>query len=694
MAPEEASPLGPEVEAQYANNIMHLYTRHTKSMYRRQRARVRESRAAANFAPPNLERLNETYTRPRQRYFAPDFQPENDELCPTCTRISLLELFRSGLEHETRDGIQIRTNIPMGYSDEIYARATCPLCRLLVEIGDTNMLGGDRDVEFWSIITLKGHEVISNVVEPLYEIGVNNSNSDLETSPPVAYYLALVRTVKAPPGYGFEYRTIFKDMIYIGLLAADELPPSGSFTLRDTADAAEMMKRFREWFARCREHKACRAREALGSSRPDGFRLLDINSLRVADGRGHAPYIALSYPWSQVDAFEIKRTVCYVVETLPKVLQDIVSVVKGLELGINHLWIDRLCVDQEDTVQKRVNIAAMGEIYGAAFATIILAVPSQGAPEQGLSGLSLVRRPYQRVEKVGDLKLATTLPSLEMAIVTSKWNSRAWTFQEGLLSSRCILFGPEQTYFECAEMACYESIKEPDLAVSEQDHLIPYKSRLRNPFLSTYEFDSLYWRLVRDYTGRDMSLPSDSLNAFSAFTREFQNAGETLTWGLPISASALNLLWEHEPWDFRNIYRRRDFPSWSWAGWNGTTAMNFPLDAGSDASYICTVREEPPDGRILSCHVRTAHVGISGSFSIYSAVGAAQSSFIVDCGVNVVPEWLAQGAVMVEICRVKDTVHGILVQQSGECYERVGSGFLKLSDFEAAQADWQDLRLT
>ncbi|MCJ1244821.1 hypothetical protein MMC30_002021 [Trapelia coarctata] len=663
----------------------------------RQQARFRESRAALNFAPPDLERLKEKYIRPRQRYYDSNFRPENDELCPTCARIDLSELLRSGLRHETRDGIQIRKNIPMGYSDEIYMRATCQFCRLLVEVGDTNMSGGDRDVEFWSIITLKGHEVVSGIAEPLYDIKADDSNSTLENLSPEAIYLALVRTVKAPTGYPFEYRTLFKDSTYIGPLGADELFPSGSFALRETGDAAEMMKRLREWLARCSKHETCQARRAPIWSRPDGFRLLDITSLRVVDASGHEPYVALSYTWAQVDAFEIKRDESYAWESLPGVMQDVISVIRRLELRINHLWIDRLCVEQEDPVQKKANIAAIGEIYGAAFATIVLAVPSEahylGLTLPGLPGLSAQRIPFRHVEKIGKPKIATTLPSLEMTIGTSKWSSRAWTFQEGLLSSSCIIFGPEQSYFECAEMACCESLKEPDMALSDQDHMIPYKSRLRNPYLTTYDFNSLYWRLVHDYTSRDMSLPSDSLNAFSAFAAEFERAGRKLTWGLPISDTVHHLLWEHEPWDFRPIVRRKDFPSWSWAGWSGTVAMLFPLDTSSDANYTCTMREEPPDGRILSCIVRIAQVKISGCLAMFTVDGAPGSSIMFDSTLDAEAERLALVCEMMEICRMSDTVYCLVVQRRGDYNEIKGSGIITLSDFEAARPLWQEARL-
>ncbi|KAK3171291.1 hypothetical protein OEA41_003375 [Lepraria neglecta] len=660
-----------------------------------QQAHHRESLAAINFAPPVLGRLNETYTRPRQTYYASNLEPGvDDELCATCAALDLVSLFRDGIGNETTpDGIRIRKGIPMGCSDEIYGRARCPLCRLLVEIGDTNMSGGERDVEFWSIITIKGHEIISSIAEPLYEI-VDRSDSIPEHLKPEAIYLALVRTVKAPPGYRFEYRTIFKDMIYVGLLGAEKLISSRRLALRNTGNAADTVQRIREWLERCSGHETCRIRKAAISSYPDGFRLFDITNLRVVDAKGQEPYIALSYPWAQMDKFNyVERGEPYVLDNLPKTLQDIIGIVRGLDLKTNHIWMDQLCVDQKDPEQKQNNISSMDAIYGAALATIILAVPSRGEPEQGLTGISVPRRPYQRVESVGNLKLATTLPSLEMAIVTSHWNSRAWTLQEGILSSRCILFGPEQVYFECAQMACSESIQEPDVAESDQDHLIPYKSRLQNPFLHAYDFEPLYWRLVRDYTGRDMTNGSDALNAFSAFAGQFERDGHRLTWGLPASGFAKHLLWEHEPWDFRDIHRRREFPSWSWAGWTGTAAMNLPLGATSKASYTCAVIEEPSHDCILKCNARTVRVGIAGQAPICSIVGASVSSFMMDCGITTGPGCLPEACTLMEICRADDMIHCLLLEQRGEIDERIGSGFAKASDLEAAGLQWQEVML-
>lgn len=89
-----------------------------------------------------------------------------------------------------------------------------------MDIGDSNLSGDERDVEFWWIITLRGHEVLSTIAEPLYDIKCFDGH--LRSLQSEAIYLAIVRVVKPPPVYRFEYRTIFKELGYIGLMEANE----------------------------------------------------------------------------------------------------------------------------------------------------------------------------------------------------------------------------------------------------------------------------------------------------------------------------------------------------------------------------------------------------------------------------------------------------------------------------------------
>ncbi|KAG8534307.1 uncharacterized protein KY384_001151 [Bacidia gigantensis] len=657
------------------------------------RARLREGRAAINFAPPVLERLNETYNRPRKTYYAFDHKEINDEPCITCGALDLGTLFSHGTGFDFREGIRVRKGIPMGWSDEIYERKACPLCRLLVDVGDTRMSDDRREVEFWYIITVTGHDVIYSTSE-LSCKEENTPDVSGDHLVPEAFYLALVRTVKPPPGYGFEYRTLLKDLTYIGLSDADSLIPSGSFSLRDFVNAKDTVKIIRNWLARCNKDHRCWTAKADASSFPNKFRLFDIRSLHIVESEGQESYIALSYPWTQIENLKaIKQDTGRTLDACPQILQDIINIIQDIDLGISHIWIDQLCIDQEDCNQKQENIDAMGTIYSAAFATFILAVPPEDTPQKGLAGFSIERKPYQRTETIGKTKLATTLPSLEMAILTSQWNTRGWTFQEGLLSSRCIIFGAEQIYFECQEMACCESIHDRDSRRTEQSKKFPHKSRLRNPLLYPYDFKETYWRLVRDYTGRDLTLPSDALNAFAALANVLEQDGHKLFQGMPISETIDYLLWEHEPWDFRDIHRRRDFPSWSWAGWCGTAAMNIPFDAISEADSVCEVIGKPSHGHCLRINARTAHVSVTCHGPIGSIIEASKSSVIMARGMLDEPISGPQIYILMEVFRTKHITQGLLLERKGEVYERVGSGHAKFINLENIRFQWQELWL-
>ncbi len=127
------------------------------------------------------------------------------------------------------------------------------------------------------------------------------------------------------------------------------------------------------------------------------------------------------------------------------------------------------------------------------------------------------------------MSLVTSLPSLEMAVKTG-----VWTFQEGLMSTRCIVFGPEQVYYECAEETWCESRVEPapDAPLKSD---AAFKGVLRDPFLNeSSDSNSLYWSLVQDYTSRDLTHATDSLRAFEGFFEYFSTLRNmSFLWGMP-----------------------------------------------------------------------------------------------------------------------------------------------------------------
>lgn len=96
-------------------------------------------------------------------------------------------------------------------------------------------------------------------------------------------------------------------------------------------------------------------------------------------------------------------------------------------LGERYLWVDSLCIVQDDKKDKAVQIAAMDLIYSSAVLTV--AAASGISADTGLSGISAGPRTFQRYsERVQGIRLANRPQKIHKSIDVSVWNSCAWTF--------------------------------------------------------------------------------------------------------------------------------------------------------------------------------------------------------------------------------------------------------------------------
>jgi hypothetical protein len=235
----------------------------------------------------------------------------------------------------------------------------------------------------------------------------------------------------------------------------------------------------------------------------------------------------------------------------------------------------------------------MNSVYKNAELTLIAAASEDS--NHGLPGVGTTQRESQPIATLGNVRIVSTMPSPRGIINRSKWSTRGWTFQEGVLSPRRLVFTDHQIYFECNEMHCYESITWDLDKVHKKD-----KSRLKE-FMPTGIFTQRnggttitgasaferrartsferYMRAVEAYSARDLSFEADSFNGFAGVARMFENSPDSVlqVWGAPYSNSqpthfCFGLGWNHIHgcWDKDNPPRRRDeFPSWSWVGWGG-----------------------------------------------------------------------------------------------------------------------------
>ncbi|KAF3067428.1 HET-domain-containing protein [Daldinia childiae] len=81
-------------------------------------------------------------------------------------------------------------------------------------------------------------------------------------------------------------------------------------------------------------------------------------------------------------------------KNLPQTIEDSVSVTESL--GIKYIWVDSLCIVQDDDEDKAIQIGAMGQIYG--FAYFIILAASSSSVHGGLPGLRPGSRSLEQVE--------------------------------------------------------------------------------------------------------------------------------------------------------------------------------------------------------------------------------------------------------------------------------------------------------
>jgi len=326
------------------------------------------------------------------------------------------------------------------------------------------------------------------------------------------------------------------------------------------------------------------------------FRLVDCETHSIVLG-DRQPYAALSYVWGASSGNGNPHISPGTLDfpVLPSTIRDAMAVAKGL--GLRYIWIDRYCIDQQDESEVYDQTSKMDVIYRNADITIIAAAGKD--VNDGLPGIQPRESGIQPIAKVAGHLLVSTMMEPGRLISASKWNTRGWTYQEGILSRRRIVFTENQVYFECGGMYCRESL---DLSLStlHTPDGKGFEAQYHDGFnvgIFPKEIGQRPLELpnrLDDYTKRDFSNPNDILKGFMGVFGVFEQSvgaachfvgvpilppdsrGSTESdseWS-PIRAFCMGLTWELQmPGEVHA--RRKGFPSWSWTGWFGATNTAF-----------------------------------------------------------------------------------------------------------------------
>ncbi|RYP13583.1 hypothetical protein DL767_010655 [Monosporascus sp. MG133] len=249
------------------------------------------------------------------------------------------------------------------------------------------------------------------------------------------------------------------------------------------------------------------------------------------------------------------------IERIPRTIIGAFSVVR--DLGIRYIWVDSLCIIQDSRGDWDREARQMDAVYRNAILTVCAA--SAHSASDGIAGIEdMLRTEEENCFPLSSFRVRTVAPVAEM-IHASPWDTRAWTFQERLLSRRCAIFTPNEIVWQCRAATWRESVEYPlDASMWTLDVIgTPFRDMNENPVRR-------YVSCVTTYSGRKLTYLSDKSAAFrgleSVLAREL-DSGERLLFGLPSRYFDWAMLWEpREPGP--QISSVGASPSWSWCGWD------------------------------------------------------------------------------------------------------------------------------
>lgn len=245
------------------------------------------------------------------------------------------------------------------------------------------------------------------------------------------------------------------------------------------------------------------------------------------------PYTALSYCWGQDQVLKTTSANKADVEDgvplslLPKTITDAIRVTR--ELRIKLLWVDSLCLVQDEEDKLAEEIAKMHHYYGNAHITI------SAATAESCSDGFLQDHPTPHNDEEGeyrdgpyyfpvDLGVPERPSSLKLVMFNDfkrpVVDSRAWTLQEGLLSHRLVSFTSRTVRWSCRTASYGKQRHDPFrpvyyslLAVRSVTGMLA-DQKLSDDVLA-FEKLRVWWDIIEDYTGRVLSKESDRLPAIS-----------------------------------------------------------------------------------------------------------------------------------------------------------------------------------
>ncbi|CCT61096.1 hypothetical protein [Plenodomus lingam JN3] len=399
-----------------------------------------------------------------------------------------------------------------------------------------------------------------------------------------------------------------------------------SSSYAQSTGSSQVLQVAKRWLTDCLDgHEKCNSLVTPPHHRPTrlvrlrsiGDRVTSISLFCYAAGQDRpVDYLTLSHCWGQGNFVQLNTANLTAfhedipMDLLPKTFADAIYITHFL--GFQYVWIDSLCIIQDSLEDWTLESKSMGKIYQHAICT--LAAVGADNSNDGCF--------YQRLYLKEHLSDNFWLPVYDLFAhkqqgrsydsgCPASLHSRAWVMQEQCLSVRAINFGRHEISWNCVSTNISEPRASTSSLVGQSTLPHEFYASLAQPTgkgsnsqvshnLQNLEF---WWKIVQQYSGRDLTVATDKWPAFQGLAFEVARAWkQSLFYGLWEHDILHELLWSIS---IKPLHPKLEVgaPSWSWLSMSSAVVswnLRFEVATVEHASVQASVAHISPD-------VDTAH---------------------------------------------------------------------------------------
>ncbi|KZP13947.1 HET-domain-containing protein [Athelia psychrophila] len=339
-------------------------------------------------------------------------------------------------------------------------------------------------------------------------------------------------------------------------------------------------------------------------------------------------YIALSYTWGKPFPDAIKTLKANIAARqvqnefdlpntaeCPATYRTAVEVTEGL--GLSYIWIDSICMIQDDDDDRDRHFKRFDEGVGQIYQNARLTICAMGSdttcnilePRKLPDAVEMAEIPLDG----GQVAILSNAIQLHHYLAKKRgWNTRGWTFQEWLLSPRLAYFTESQVFFECRTL--FEEGRGTSHSL-DQNERYKLREEVDGRMLEVWD------NIVTQYSGRFLGYWSDRLNAIRSVGMQLvmrirEKTGRDVKFcsGLLSERLHIGLLWQRSSHAGSKRITAEEWakghepapPSWSWACWTGGIIWEWYLrtpSSGIEVSSIDDNQIELVKPELLDCKI-------------------------------------------------------------------------------------------